>query len=239
VGSRSRARARAQVSDALTAGPSRAAEVAEPARAAGAAELTRPPRSVLVGAVIQGVEAAGVLVASVLAGVDAFGGRSYREDSGIALTVIGIATALALGLVAVGLARGRAWSRTPALLTQLFAGIVSIYLLQGHRYAWGGPGMAVALAGFVALLAPPSLRALARGPVVPGADEKPAPATAKAQSARAQSAKVQPSGAASAETPAKAAPVGAKSAPAGVKTRPAQRKTAPAQPKGPSADRKG
>jgi len=198
---------------------------------------------VLAGAVIQGAEAAGVLVASVLAGVDAVGGRSYHEDSGIALTVIGIATALALGLVAVGLARGRAWSRTPALLTQLFAGIVSIYLLQGHRYAWGGPGMAVALAGFVALLAPPSLRALARGPVAPGADEKPAPATAKAQSARAQSAKAQPAGAqagaASAETPAKAAPVGAKSAPAGVKTRPAQRKAAPSQPKGPSADRKG
>jgi hypothetical protein len=208
---------------------------------------------VLVGAVIQGAEAAGVLVASVLAGVDAFGGRSYHEDSGIALTVIGIATALALGLVAVGLARGRAWSRTPALLTQLFAGIVSIYLLQGHRYAWGGPGMAVALAGFVALLAPPSLRALARGPVAPGADEKPAdekpaPATAKAQSAKAQSAKAQSAkaqpagaeaGAASAGTPAKAAPVGAKSAPAGVKTGPAQRKAAPAQPKGSSADRKG
>jgi hypothetical protein len=208
---------------------------------------------VLAGAVIQGAEAAGVLVASVLAGVDAVGGRSYHEDSGIALTVIGIATALALGLVAVGLARGRAWSRTPALLTQLFAGIVSIYLLQGHRYAWGGPGMAVALAGFVALLAPPSLRALARGPVAPGADEKPAdekpaPATAKAQSAKAQPAKAQPAkaqpagaeaGAASAKTPAKAAPVGAKSAPAGVKTGPAQRKTAPAQPKGSSADRKG
>jgi hypothetical protein len=208
---------------------------------------------VLAGAVIQGAEAAGVLVASVLAGVDAVGGRSYHEDSGIALTVIGIATALALGLVAVGLARGRAWSRTPALLTQLFAGIVSIYLLQGHRYAWGGPGMAVALAGFVALLAPPSLRALARGPVAPGADEKPAdekpaPATAKAQSAKAQPAKAQPAkaqpagaeaGAASAKTPAKAAAVGAKSAPAGVKTGSAQRKTAPAQPKGSSADRKG
>ncbi len=217
--------------------------MAEPSRAAGAAELPRPPRSVLVGAVIQGVEAAGVLVASVLAGVDTVGGRSYRADSGIALTVIGIATALALGLVAVGLARGRAWSRTPALLTQLFAGIVSIYLLQGHRYAWGGPGMAVALAGFVALLAPPSLHALARGPVVPGADEtpadeKPAPAAVKAQPAKAQSAGAE-AGAASAETAAKAAPVGAKSAPAGVKTRPAQRKAAPAQPKGPSAGRKG
>jgi hypothetical protein len=120
--------------------------------------------SVVVAAVVQAVEAAGVLGASVLAGIDAGSGRSYHANSGIALTVIGAVTALALGYVATGLARVRRWSRTPALLTQLFAGIVSIYLVQGHRYEWGGPGLALAAAGFVALLVPPSMRALARGP---------------------------------------------------------------------------
>jgi hypothetical protein len=165
---------------------------------------------VLVGAVIQGIEAVAVLGASVLAGVDAGSGRSYHANSGIALTVIGIATALVLGLVAAGLARARRWSRTPALLTQLFAGIVSIYLLQGHRYAWGGPGLALALAGLAALLVPPSLRALAREPMVPPADQAAAGA------------------AAAAKVPA-----------ASGKARPAQRKAAPAQPKGSSADRKG
>ena len=118
----------------------------------------------VVAAVVQAVEAAGVLGASVLAGIDAGSGRSYHTNSGIALTVIGAVTALALGYVATGLARARRWSRTPALLTQLFAGIVSIYLVQGHRYEWGGPGLALAAAGFVALLVPPSMRALARGP---------------------------------------------------------------------------
>jgi len=117
-----------------------------------------------VAAVVQGIEAAGVLGASVLAGIDAGSGRSYHTNSGIALTVIGIGTAVALGYVAAGLARARRWSRTPALLTQLFAGIVSIYLLQGHRYDWGGPGLALAAAGFVALLIPPSLRALGGHP---------------------------------------------------------------------------
>jgi peptidoglycan/LPS O-acetylase OafA/YrhL len=118
----------------------------------------------MAAAVVQGVEAAGVLLASVLAGVDAGSGQSYHTNSGIALTVIGILTALALGCVAAGLARARSWSRTPALLTQLFTGIVSIYLIQSHRYEWGVPGLALTVAGFVALLVPPSLRALSGGP---------------------------------------------------------------------------
>jgi hypothetical protein len=126
-------------------------------------ELPRCPRSLLAGAVVQAVEAAGVLGASVLAGIDTGSGRSYHASSGIALTVIGIVATAGLGYVATGLARARRWSRTPALLTQLFAGIVSIYLIQGHRYDWGGPGLALAAAGLVALLVPPSMRALAGG----------------------------------------------------------------------------
>ena len=118
----------------------------------------------MAAAAVQGVEAAGVLLASVLAGVDAGSGQSYHTNSGIALTVIGIITALALAYVAAGLARARSWSRTPALLTQLFTGIVSIYLIQSHRYEWGVPGLVLTAAGFVALLVPPSLRALASGP---------------------------------------------------------------------------
>jgi hypothetical protein len=120
--------------------------------------------------VVQAVEAAGVLGASVLAGVDAGSGRSYHASSGIALTLIGLVTAAALGWVASGLARGRTWSRTPALLTQLFVGIVSIYLVQAPRYEWGIPGLVLAVAGFVTLLAPPSIRALSRGPSEPPAD---------------------------------------------------------------------
>ena len=120
----------------------------------------RPP-SLLGAAGVQAAEAVVVLAASVLAGVDAAGGQSYQQGSGIALTLIGLATAAALAGVAAGLARSRRWSRTPALLTQLFFGIVGIYLVQGDRYDWGVPCLVLAVAGFAALLAPPSLRALA------------------------------------------------------------------------------
>jgi hypothetical protein len=118
------------------------------------------PASLRIAAVVQAAESAVVLVASVLAAVDAVAGRSYHQNSGIALTVIGVAAAAALAYVAVGLGRARRWSRTPALLTQLFFGIVGIYLLQSRRLDWGVVSVVLAVAGFAAVLAPPSLRAL-------------------------------------------------------------------------------
>jgi hypothetical protein len=127
------------------------------------------PPTVRAAAAVQAAEAAVVCVASVLSAIDAAGGQSYRADSGIALTLIGFGTAAALGYVAVGLARARQWSRTPALLTQLFTGIVGIYLVQGHRYDWGVLALLLTAAGFVTLLLPPSLRALTGGRPVPPA----------------------------------------------------------------------
>ena len=126
------------------------------------------PSSLLGAAGAQAAEAVIVLVASVLSGVDTAAGRSYQLGSGIALTVIGVATAGVLAWIAVGLARARRWTRTPAMLTQLFVGIVGIYLVQGHRYAWGVPCLVLAAGGFAALLVPSSLRALGGQPASPG-----------------------------------------------------------------------
>jgi hypothetical protein len=123
--------------------------------------MEQRPRSLLGAAGIQAADAAIVLAASVLAAVDAAAGKSYQTGSGIALTVIGLVTAAGLAWVAVGLAKVRRWSRTPALLTQLFLGIVGIYLVQGHRYSWGVPSLVLAAAGLGALLVPASLHALA------------------------------------------------------------------------------
>ena len=120
-------------------------------------------------AAIVAVEAAGVLIAAIIAGLDTGSGKSYQLSSGIALTVIGVCVALLLGLVARGVRAGRRWSRTPALLTQLFAAIVAIYLLQAQRYEYGIPGLLLALAGFVMVFAPASMQVLAAGrPDKPG-----------------------------------------------------------------------
>ena len=136
--------------------------------------MPQSPPTLRAAAVVQAAESALILLATVLAGVDAAAGRSYHVNSGIALTVIGVAAVAALGLVAAGLARARRWSRTPALLTQLFAGIVGIYLLQGHRLDWGLALVVLAVLGFAALLSPPSLRALTEGQQAPPGGEPPA-----------------------------------------------------------------
>jgi hypothetical protein len=121
------------------------------------------PRSVRGAALIQAVEAVGVLAASVLAGVATANGHSYLRASGIAITLIGVATAIALALVARAVRAGRRWSRTPAVLTQLFTGIVAIYLLQSGRLDWGIPAIIVAIAGMATLLTPASIEVLTPG----------------------------------------------------------------------------
>jgi hypothetical protein len=139
--------------------------------------MPQSPPTLRAAAVVEAAESVLVLVATVLAGVDAASGQSYHVSSGVALTVIGVAAVAALALVAAGLARARRWSRTPALLTQLFAGIVGIYLLQGHRLDWGLALVVLAVLGFAALLSPPSLRALTssqQAPPEPPARKPPA-----------------------------------------------------------------
>ena len=101
-----------------------------------------------------------MLFAAILAAVATGEGQSFQSSSGIAITLIGIATAIGLAYVARGLVRTRRWSRTPALLTQLFTGIIGIYLVQGGRLDWGVPALVLAVGGFVLLLVPPSIKAL-------------------------------------------------------------------------------
>ncbi len=117
----------------------------------------------LAAAVIEAVEAAGILLAAILAGIATAAGHSYQTGSGIAITLIALGAAVLLAVVAQGLRRARRWSRTPAVLTQLFAGIVAIYLVQSGKLDWGIPGIVLAVGGIGALLSPASVRLLTPG----------------------------------------------------------------------------
>ena len=125
------------------------------------------PVALWAAAGAQAAEAALVFIASVLSAMDTATGKSYQLASGIALTVIGFGAAAALAFIAAGVARARLWSRTPALMSQLFTLIVGIYLLQGHRLDWGAIAVVVAVAGFVALLVPQAQQLLRREPRTP------------------------------------------------------------------------
>jgi hypothetical protein len=118
---------------------------------------------VLWAAGVQLAEAVLVLLASVNAGIETLAGKAFEVASGVAITAIGVATAIFLGLVARGLRDGKRWTRTPAMLIQLFTAVVGIYLVQSHLFWWGGPALALAIAGFAMLLAPPSVKQLTPG----------------------------------------------------------------------------
>ena len=115
-----------------------------------------------MAAVAQAAEALGLCVVIVLNVVDSASGNTWTASNAIAQIVFEAVVAAGLAWIALGIARARPWSRTPAVLTQVFTGMIAIWLLQAHRYAWGVPALLLAIAGLAGLVAPSSWRALAR-----------------------------------------------------------------------------
>jgi len=107
-------------------------------------------------------EAAGLCVAIVLGAVDSASGHMWTTSNAVAFIVLEAVIAVGVALIASGVARLRPWTRTPAVMAQLFTALIAIWLLEAHRYAWGGPALALAVAGLAGLFAPASMRALAR-----------------------------------------------------------------------------
>jgi hypothetical protein len=116
----------------------------------------------LLAAGAQAAEAAGLWVVVVLNLIDSASGRSWTTSNAIAFIVLEAVIAVGLAWIALGIARVRPWSRTPAVLTQLFTVMIAIWLLEAHRYGWGIPALLLAVAGLAGLFAPSSLRALTR-----------------------------------------------------------------------------
>ena len=140
---------------------------AQPSQQATPATPTAPPLELRVAAVVQAVEAAGLLVAAGLAAVATADGKSYERSSGIALTLITVGTAALFAAFAAGLAKARPWTRTPVVMFQLAIGAWGVFLLTGHHYEWGVPMLLLAAATLACVLTPASLRALNRPPRQP------------------------------------------------------------------------
>ncbi len=136
----------------------------QPAEPQPAGPVAAPPRALRVAAVLEGVEAVGMLVAAGFAAVATAAGKSYELSSGIALTLIAVATAALFAAFAVGLARSRPWTRTPVVMFQLAIGFWGVFLLTGHKYAWGVPMLVLAAAILACVFTPAALRALNRPP---------------------------------------------------------------------------
>jgi hypothetical protein len=159
------AKARSATAQPTKAQPAKAqAAKTQPAKAQPAVAL---PRALRVAAAFQGAEAVGMLVAAGFAAVATARGKSYEMTSGVALTLIAVATAALFAAFAAGLAKARPWTRTPVVMFQLAIGFWGVFLLTGHRYEWGVPMLLLAAAIGVAVFTPGALRALNRPPRQP------------------------------------------------------------------------
>ena len=116
----------------------------------------------LMAAVALAAEAAGLCVAVILNVVDSVSGNSWTTSNAIAFIVLETIVAAGVALVAAGIARFRPWSRTPAVMIQVFTILIALWLLEAHRYGWGVPALLLAIAALAGLFAPASLRALTR-----------------------------------------------------------------------------
>ncbi|HEX3711387.1 MAG TPA: hypothetical protein VHV09_01235 [Trebonia sp.] len=115
-----------------------------------------------VAATAQAAEAAGLCVAVVFNLVDWASGQAWTTGNAVGLSAVELIVAAGVAWIAVGVARVRPWSRTPAVLTQVFTIMIAVWLLEAHRYGWGLPVLGLAVAGLAGLFAPASLRALNR-----------------------------------------------------------------------------
>jgi len=122
---------------------------------------TAPP-TLKAAAVVQALEAVGMLVATGFSADATITGKSYQTASGIALTLIAFGAALGFAAIARGLSQVRPWSRTPSAITQVFAIALGIYIFDGPRPEWGIPTLLLAAAGIVLLMVPASFNALNR-----------------------------------------------------------------------------
>jgi len=152
---------------------------------------TAPPPGLKFAAAAQAAEAAVLFVAAIFAAVATFTGESYERSSGIALTLIAVGTAAGFAAFAVGLFRMRPWVRTPVVMAQLFVGGVGIYLLDGHRWEWAIPALALAIVCLAGVFLPASLRALNRPPMTASETQPTAAQPTRAQQTKAQQAQAQ------------------------------------------------
>jgi predicted alternative tryptophan synthase beta-subunit len=118
------------------------------------------PVTLIAAAAVEALEGVAVLAVGLYVGVEAVAGSPNDLASAVVLALMAVAAGVGIIAVGRGLWQARRWGRAPALLTQIFAMIAAISMIQSRRPAVGGVLVVLAVAAAVALLSPPSSRAL-------------------------------------------------------------------------------
>lgn len=118
------------------------------------------PVTLSVAAVVEAVEGLALLGLGAFVAVESAVGRPADRLGAIALAIGGVL--VGAGMIAIGLAlwRTRRWGRSPAVLTQIFALIIAVSMLQSGQYPIGVALVAAAVVGGIALFSGPTIHAL-------------------------------------------------------------------------------
>ena len=122
--------------------------------------MSTRPATLSAAAAIEAVEGAAVLAVGLFVGIEAIIGSPNDLASAVVLSLMAVAAGIGIIAVGRGLWQARRWARAPALLTQIFAVIAAISMIQSRRQVLGVVLVALAIAAAVTLLSPPSTRAL-------------------------------------------------------------------------------
>lgn len=122
--------------------------------------MSERPFTLTAAAVIEAVEGTAALGFGLFFGWKTVTGSPVDPASGIGVTVLAILGGAGMLAVARGLLSRSRWSRSPAVLTQLFALPVAVSLIQSEQYAFGVPLAVLGTAALVLALSRPTSDAL-------------------------------------------------------------------------------
>lgn len=123
-------------------------------------DVSTRPSTLSAAAAIEVFEGVIVLAAGCYAGIQAIFGSPHDVASALVLCLMALAAGGGMAFAGWGLWHVSRWGRAPALLTQFFALIAAVSLIQSHQPVLGAVLAVVAVVGAAALLSPPTTRAL-------------------------------------------------------------------------------
>ncbi|MEO3782122.1 hypothetical protein ABGB12_02245 [Actinocorallia sp. B10E7] len=115
----------------------------------------RPPRTLLLAAALEAVVGLIAVGGGLYTAVETLVGDPQNTVTALAVAGLAIIGGAAMLKVAHGLATCERWSRSPAVLTQLFLLPVAVSLVQSDQSQWGYPLVAVGVCALVALFSRP------------------------------------------------------------------------------------
>ncbi len=122
--------------------------------------VSNRPRTLFLAAALEAVVGLIAIGGGLFTAVETLVGEPRNTATALGVAVLALGGGALMLKVAHGLYRAERWSRSPAVLTQLFLVPVAVSLVQSGQPQWGYPLVVIAVCALVALLSRPTSTAL-------------------------------------------------------------------------------